>query len=284
MNQHQSAEAVTNSRTPRGDTAAAIDAGQQMVAPVEINPQKLYRTSAPGTIIDGEPYLYQPRRTHGCYTVATVESFIDIADRFFLTPSSTIWLDIQNTPHSIAAVFNDNADGEPGWGDMRAILNLEFTEEWNHWVNSDGKMFAQEEFAEHIEDGIPELVDPDAATMLEIAQSIQATVNTNFRSSKRLADGEVGLVYEELIEGKAGQKGELTIPQTFKLAIAPFLGEDVCEVKARLRYRIPGGNLRIGYHLERPENVVLDALEAIKSRLDEKYPSSVFMGSPAPAR
>jgi uncharacterized protein YfdQ (DUF2303 family) len=267
------------------NATAVIEAARQGVKPQELDTSKVYHVGTEyGDVVDLERLLDNPRRRKGTYTAATVESFTDIVDRLGAEGvATTIWV-THDTPYAVEAVFNDNTADAAGWGDLRVRLPLELTPEWNHWASLDGALIGQEDFAEHIESGIKELVEPEAAVMLEIAQSIHATVSATFRSAKRLADGETQMVYEEQIEGSAGQqKGELKIPDVIKLAIAPFLGEDTYAVSARFRYRLGGGNLRVGYKLERPEDVILDALEQIKKRLDEKY-DAVYMGAAAKAR
>lgn len=275
------------SETNESNAAAVIAAARQAVAPKEVDPAKIFVVgSTDNEVIDLEAMLDAPRRRKGTYVVATVESFTDLVDRLGGTGKDdaiSIWVN-HTQSYSLEAVFNDNSADASGWGDLRVKLPLDITSEWAHWASRSGKWMDQEEFAEHIEDGIKELVDPDAATMLEIAQSIHATVSATFRSAKRLSDGETQMVYEEQIDGSAGQtKGELKIPEVFKLAIAPFLGEDVYAVNARFRYRLGGGSLRIGYKLERPDDVIIDALEQIKKKLDEKY-DNVYMGIPAAVR
>jgi len=264
----------------KGNAATIVDVAQQAREPVEVDPAKIYQLGD-GSTLDLSYILGQPRRKIGDYQVATVESFTDLVDELGDKKLSTIWV-THESPY-IVAVLNDNTSAEAGWGDYRVRLPLPLTPEWLHWAAADGKFLDQDTFAEHIEEGVKELVEPDAATMLEIAQSIHATVSANFTQAKRLDNGETQMVYTEDIEGKAGEKGDLTIPQHFTLAIAPFLGEDTYEVKARFKYRIGGGSLRMGYSLERPEAVILDALEQIKARLDEKY-DQVYMGQPAVPR
>lgn len=268
---------------PKSNAAAIIQVAQQAKEPYEVDPAKIYELGDGGTLIL-DYLLPEPRRRTGDYEVNTVESFTDLVDALGGTDKdgASVW--INHEPPCIRAVLNDNTSEAAGWGDLRVTLPLPLTPEWLHWASADGKFLDQEAFAEHIEDGVKELVSPDAAEMLEIAQSIHATVNANFTQAKRLDNGETQMVYTENIESKAGEKGDLTVPQTFTLAIAPFLGEDTYEVKARFKFRLGGGTVRMGYSLERPEAVILDALEQIKKRLDDKYAPAVYMGTPAAAR
>jgi uncharacterized protein YfdQ (DUF2303 family) len=106
------------------------------------------------------------------------------------------------------------------------LLALRKTEAWEQWLALDGKLMGQEQFAEFLEDHLPELLDPAAATMLEIAQSIQAATKAEFQSGTRLSTGERQFAYVENVTAKAGQRGDLTIPETFVVGLVPFEGSE----------------------------------------------------------
>lgn len=230
-------------------------------------------------VIDPEEYLDRPRRPHGTAHVQTVESFIEYTQRHFDTDMTTVWVDMDR--FVISALLNDHegAGEPPGWGDHRAQLALILTPEWQHWAGKDGTLMAQAEFAEHIEDGVAEIQQPDAATMLEVAQTFQAKTAAQFRQATRLDNGATQFQYDEEVTAKAGTSGQMEVPTTMTLGIAPFLGEQPYEVGARIRYRLSGGTLRIGYKLDRPERVIRDALTQIADRLRGEFPAT-FIGQP----
>ena len=92
-----------------------------------------------------------------------------------------------------------------------------------------------------------------------------------------LANGQRVLRWEEEIDGKAGQKGDLKIPADLELVMAPFIGADPVLVTARFRYRINGGNLTLGVKLVDP----LAALDAAFRRICEQLdvlPARVNLG------
>lgn len=167
---------------------------------------------------------------------------------------------------TITAVINahsdDGADDPAGWGDHRATLTLRKTDDWNNWIERDGKWLTQTGFAEFIEQHLPCCVTPDGATMLELAQSIKGTKAVTFEQSKRLKSGETKLEYREDVEAKAGARGSIDIPDEITLALTPFEHGEPYKVTARLRYRIDGatgGNLALSYVLLRPRDILLNA-------------------------
>jgi uncharacterized protein YfdQ (DUF2303 family) len=143
-----------------------------------------------------------------------------------------------------------------GWGDHRAVLKLKTTRAWDAWLNHDGGFMSQAEFAEFLEERTGELVSPDAATMLDIARSIEVKSDGAYRSAMRDGSGQINFSYDETIEAKAGQAGQLVIPERIELALEPFAGAGTYRVKARFRYRMRSGNLSLGYVLDRPDAVI----------------------------
>jgi uncharacterized protein YfdQ (DUF2303 family) len=159
-------------------------------------------------------------------------------------------------------------------------LNLPATPDWTLWLGKNGQLLDQAVFAEHIEDGAHCIGDPDPATMLEIAQSFQAHTNVSFKSGSRLTSGETRLQYEEEVNARAGQTGSIEIPDAITLRLQPFEGSPTYEVLARFRYRLAGGNLKLGYRLIRPDIVRREAFLAVGAQITENTGLPVLAGAP----
>lgn len=267
-----------------GGTAAIIETAQEAAEPkkLDLDEASLYSVLVPAgarhELVDTEKYLPAPLRARGTYRPATVEAFIDYAKRHADEEQTTIW--VHPTAGKVRAVLDDNAPDGPARREHTAALDLLIAPEWTHWLSKDGRLGSQEEFAEHLEDGIAQIVEPAAADMLEIAQSFHASQSASIRSATRLQSGQVSVVYDEEIKASAGQSGQMEIPTEFELAIPPFVGEEPYAVTARLRYRLNSGQLRIGYRLEQPDAVVRDALSKIAEKLEGEF-EHVYMGEPA---
>lgn len=168
----------------------------------------------------------------------------------------------------ITACINAHGD-QPGWGDHKAILALRHTDDWKDWTKYDGQLLPQLEFSEFIEDHLPNFSTPSGADMLELAQTFQATTKVDFASSQRLKSGETELLYTENQTASAGKKGSLAIPDTFTLGLQVFERGDAYKVQARFRYRIHDGQLRLGYRLTRPRDVLQAAFDAVVETVSE---------------
>ncbi len=234
---------------------------------------------------DLEKWLPVPRRKRGVAEPATVEAFMGYVARH-RTPATTVW--VHPTDGSLVAILDDheaelgagNDPSQAGHGQHRAELDLKQTPEWKFWIGKDGHTFSQESFTEHIEDGVKEIVTPEPAAMLEIASTFHAKGELTFSKVTNLQNGNAQLGYNEQANATAGEAGEMEIPREIELAVAPFIGGPRYKLIARFRYRIRGGALTLTYRLDRPHDVVRDALQKVAEDVEAAFPGVVFIGEP----
>ncbi|MGY6019545.1 DUF2303 family protein [Streptomyces spinosirectus] len=265
-----------------GEAQTIVDTALRSAEPRELELGKYYVVSTPNGVTDfdltGDQYKDQPTRKKGTVTVRDTPSFLAYFGKH-ADANSEVYGDAERL--TVTAVLDANTNTAPRWGSHRLSLQLRTTDAWKQWLDKDGKLMSQEQFAEFLEDHIPELLEPDSATMLEIAQSIQGVAKAEFQSGTRLATGERALKYVETIQAKAGQKGELVIPETFVIGLVPFEGSEGYRLTARLRYRINGGPLQLGYKLERPEDTLRTAFQDVVTAIDEAIDVPVLNGTPS---
>lgn len=273
-------------------TGELIDAGAAMAKPTPINPDEgLHLVVVPKGydhhIVNERDELAmhqeRPARTEGDVNVDDVDSLLGYLARHG-NDDTTVWADAERA--RFVAVINDHARLEaeagavPGWGDHRAHLALQTTPEWEFWMGKNGVLMSQDDFAEHIEDGQRELHEPDPIAMLDIAQSFQATSGASFKRATNVQNGQVSLTYTEDTDARAGSTGDVAIPRTFTLAVAPFVGGPAYALTARFKWRLRDGSLKLGYKLDRPDDVKRDAIKAQVERVREAHGDRVFLGRP----
>lgn len=263
-----------------GDSQAIIDAAREGVEPKVLDTDAVYAMPVPLPIADLEQFRARPDAQRGNFYPSTVDSFVQYVGEQSKGEETTIW--VQPDGGHIEAILNDHDSIDAGWGDHKAILDLIVSPEWRFWLAQDGELLSQQEFAQHIEEGIADMVKPDGAEMLEIAQSIEGKNDVAFKSKIDLTSGEIRVGYEERVEAQAGASGQLAVPREFTIGVAPFIGEDAFKLNARLRWRVNGGNLMLGYKLDRPDAAVREVLAGIYKRLSEGSEgfSRVFYGKP----
>lgn len=260
-------------------TAAAV--------PHELDAEALHSVVLPHgatlQVLELEKYRAAPWAKKGALTLFTASALGEYVNRH-KDDRTVLYADVE--ARSITAVLNDHAgaSSSPGWADHRATLVLRHDPTWKRWTGNDGSYMAQEAFAEFIEEAYPDIVSPPAADMLELAQTLQATAKVEFRSQTLLANGQRQLRYEETVDAKAGQKGQLEVPSDFEVALIPFEGCDPYRVTAHLRLRLNEGNLRIGYVLQRPEDVIRSAFADILGTVESATDALALAGAAPTAR
>lgn len=256
-----------------------IDTAQEAVGAQQLEPG-IYYDGLTHQLVDIRDALWLeaqrvPARKTGTSTVTDIPSFVHAVAKHGL-PQTELWA--QDSTSSIRAVINahEPASGSAGHGDHTISLQLQKTPDWTDWAAADGKLFDQLAFAEFVEDHLPNFVNPTSADMLELAQTFQATTKVDFASSQRVKSGETQLNYVEQQNATAGKKGQLAIPDTFEIALQPFERGSTYKVSARFRYRITNGDLRLGYRLTRPKDVLRDAFDAVVTQVAEKTKRDIW--------
>jgi len=227
--------------------------------------------------IDLEKYLPEPARVRGAVTVDDPASLVAYISRFEQEQRGAVYADIDTC--TVKAVLNGPADGDtPGWGDHTATLALRKSIEWERWAGRDREYMGQADFAELLEEGIDEIVEPPAADLMELALTFQASTSASFKQGTNLSNGARQLTYEEQIDARAGSTGQVVIPKTFLLRLKPFDGSEAVAVEARLRYRLREGRLTLAFFLDEPRNVIRDSFRTVVNDIVDSTQVNVYYG------
>lgn len=251
--------------------------------PCEVEPGHLYVVMGPNGPVTldytGPEFQDLPKRKTGTTVVRDVASFAEYWGKHS-GASSEIYASRDGL--KVTAVLDAHGANTPNWGGHRLVLQLEHTTAYRAWKDASGREMSQEEFANFLEDNRVDIVSPPAAEMLEVAQSIQATSSVEFASAHRLVDGQRRIGYVETNTARAGTKGELSIPAELTLGLFVFKGTAQADAfTARFRHRINGGQLRLMYKLDRPDDVVDAAFAGVVQEVAEQCAATVLVGTPA---
>jgi uncharacterized protein YfdQ (DUF2303 family) len=224
----------------------------------------------------------EPNRKRGTVQVKDIASLLQyMADQHLQGANNSGYVYADPDARTVTAVFNDQRAGAAGWRDFRANFKAEYTPEFQRWLenNGVGRAKGQTEFAEFIEDNLADVAEPFAQQLLEVAGTIQATSGIDFKSAKRLQDGQTQLTYTETIDARAGANGALSIPKEFALGLRIFKNGDGYKLKARLKYRLTSGSVKFWYELDRPERAVEDAFKGYVEEVRTKSGYAVLLGA-----
>jgi uncharacterized protein YfdQ (DUF2303 family) len=250
--------------------------------PSELDATRTYGITVPNgadyQVLDLEHLLDNPRRKRGRVSLHDGESFSAYVVKHKVDGATTLYADV--TTQKIVGVLDDAASDKAGWRGHVASLDLKRTDAWQAWARRDNNLMRQVEFAEHIEDNLADIVEPDGATMLEIAQTFQAHTNVRFESSRLLSSGQRQFVYVEDTAATAGSKGDIEVPKELTLGLAPFEVGEAYKVTARIRYRLSSGDLLLGYKLDRPEDILRQAFADVVKEVQARTGQDVMYGTP----
>lgn len=147
------------------------------------------------------------------------------------------------------------------WCRHRALVTLLQTDEWKEWTSKHGKEMDQSTFGAWFEDRIPNILEPDAAVIIEMARNFEAKKDVTYNGKIDPDTGSVALRYDETAAG-VQREGAVRVVRGFKLKLIPFLGADEVLVDARIRWRVADGDLLLRYELIRHKQVLEAAFQA----------------------
>jgi uncharacterized protein YfdQ (DUF2303 family) len=220
-----------------------------------------------------------PTRKTGTVTVFDAASFnMVIADNKDAGACS-IYIDRNPLSPKVTAVMNGHGKEGAGWGDFRCHLEFRPTPQWQKWRVNDGKMLSQVEFAEFLEQNMEDVAEPPGAELLELCTQLQIIRTVNFRSKVTLSSGAMRFMHDQDDQASVGA-GEVQVPTDIMLGIAPIFGLPSYKIPARLRYRLTGGKLTLGYKLQRIEATLGTILEDVIEKIEKGTNISMLAGTP----
>lgn len=215
-------------------------------------------------LVKYDELLENPLRIEENQRFRDAESFGAYVNRF--KQPSTLIVGNRDKGYFQATLDYHISEGQPKWGGHVAGLDLRFSEEWKAWTSLPAQI-GQVQFAEHIEDWMHTIGHPDGATLQGLVLKFQALKETTFKSSMNLANGDVNLTYIE--DSERGTETGAKFPTEMTLMMPVYEGQLPIQVKAKIRYRIQGGNLSFQIALMQRSEVLrkafADVCEAVEN-------------------
>lgn len=294
---------------PRGSDEVPV-----LMLPAGIQPQSIKK------FID--EYRTAPERREGTAKLVELESLVAHVNRFkdadsalFASPGAP------GSPPTLTAVFDyhrrnllssatpqtvggppvvaaDLIEGAPRFGRHRASYAFPLSDEWNAWLDQNGKVMAQGEFATWLEDRLLDVADPNSAfsnakafaaslgltsfasadKLLQLSRGL--TVHVDDRTTNRVdpSTGEVTMHFEVGHTDEGG--APLTVPRAFLIQIPVFRAGVAYQFPVRLKYRAGGGKVAWFYEIHDPRRALDDAFRAACQAAAEGTSLPLFYGAP----
>lgn len=154
-----------------------------------------------------------------------------------------------------------------------------FSMEWQIWNAVNLKPMSQAEAVVFFEDNSVDVVQPDAASLLEMARNFASHTEVKFASKINQTTGGVSVSFQE---EDAGATGVMTIPNLLQLSLPVFQGGVTVELCARLEWKPRDGKLTLTVRLLRPRKVLEKALSEMADVIREKTGVPMFAGNAKP--
>jgi uncharacterized protein YfdQ (DUF2303 family) len=293
------AEAARLGAQANGIEIVTLPAGGRIGLPESI-PVALRRGENPGVedlSLLFEKYRLYPARKSGQAVAQTFESFCNLVNRH-KTPDSAVFADTNWQKPTLTAVIDyheQKSAGAAANGKHRVHYAFPLSEEWRAWVASNGKPMEQREFAEFLEDRVPELSAPTEAEaalferefatkvatpaqVVELSRGLRVHVESKIKNQTTLQTGEGQIAWEEVHNGEDGKP--LKVPGIFLLSIAPFYQGDKIRIPVRLRYRPSGSKIVWMYQIYRPDQAITDHVSATLKDAARLTELPTFEGTP----
>ncbi|MDE2325336.1 MAG: DUF2303 family protein [Betaproteobacteria bacterium] len=269
------------------DAGALLAAGRALGTAIH-NPAQdgiPYTVVPDGYRIEPLPAIALPKRPIANVKLRDATSFVHYVNAHKVR-RSTIYASLE--PARFLCVFDDHmhapdltvegsqeVDLQADWRQFRAEFTLPASHEWKTWTGQNRKAMTQLQFAEHLQDNLPDVIAPSGAELLETALNFEAAQAGHFVSAQRLQDGSHNLVWKTDNTG-----GTVRVPEHITLSIPVFENEAPRELRARLRYRTKDSALSLWYELVRPHKVIEAAFRETWARIEEGCALPILLGSP----
>lgn len=222
--------------------------------------------------------LPHPPRKQSSPVFQQSESFIRYVNEQ-KTDASRIYLQGDS---ELLAIFDHHETvaqgGLAGWGQHRALFRARHSLQWANWYNENRKKLYQKEFCEFIEDNRADIMEE--TDMVELVRNFQANSSVAYEGYEQ-GDGSVHLSFQKIVNARAGQKGEIEVPQTFKICIPCFDGGASLEMVAKLRFEICDSDkkLKLWYELQKVQQILKAHTALIVADVAKKTGINPFYGT-----
>lgn len=207
-------------------------------------------------LVSLEPFQKHPTRLVKQHTFEDTTSLAAYLKRW-ADECTMVSVSSQDSTITASIDYHDPNFADPSWGLHSARFKAQLHPTIKAWLAVEGRTMSQIQFGRFLEDRAQDVVQPDAASVMEMVMTFDAIKRVTFRSSQRLQDGRRQFLYSEENEAK----GSTTLPDHFVIHAPIYKGMDARNVKIMVRYDISEGALTFKVELHNKEQVLLDAFE-----------------------
>ena len=216
-----------------------------------------------------EVFQAAPNRVTADHRFVTVQSLAEYCNRF---GNADTMIAANYEAGRIHAVLDGDTQESASHKSHKARFEAQLHDVTKAWLNICSKPMSQATFGQFLEDRAQDVVKPEAASVMEMVMTFDATKKVTFKSAQRLHDGQRQLVYVEENEAR----GAVTFPDHFIVLAPIYRGMEPQQVKFMVRYRIDDGKLTFVVEMHDRERVLREAfdrcVDALRTSLNLEVP------------
>lgn len=242
-----------------------------------------------------EDYRLTPERRRGTATVTTLKSFTELVNRHKDEGSAIFGKTSWPEPKLTAVIDYHSVDKTARRGEHRIVYPFPLTDEIKTWIDLNGKMMEQADFAAFLEEHAAELAAPfdgekteyehlfkerfsNPIELIELSRHLEVFVGAKVKRAERLQTGERTVEFVEEHQNASGEK--VDIPGIFMVAVRAFMDGEPVRIPARLRYRLSGGTIKWFYQLYRWEFFLRERVQQDLDEAGKDTELPTFEGNP----
>lgn len=233
-----------------------------------------------------EKFGRQPIAHAGTGVFSRVESFIEYVQEF-KTPPTKLYV---NEPRSevprdnfpsFLALFDDKLPSKPAWGRFSASFAVERSRQLSEWLRCDSKMLNPKVFAEFIHKNRLDVIDPDAAALIEILRDIKGTANVEFAEAVDAHTGAKSKLYAEKVTLK-GAKSNVDVPTGFTIAVPIYRRQaNRVRINCHLVAEVVEGKVLFSYEMDQVDEIVETVCDNLIDDVAKETQLKAYYGNPA---
>lgn len=213
----------------------------------------------------------------GRVTLTDVPSFLAYVQKF-KGEGTALFADRSSSQVTAHLDYHSDA-ANPGERQHQAVLKLALSRQWKTWMGVNRKRQEQSAFGEFVEDSLPDVLEPDAARLLEAARNLVLTKEATFESRAKVADGSIRLCWEENVSQGKRDGGSIDVPERLKIAIPLFENGAPIEIEVRLRFKLDEGKVYFTLIIDQAEAALEAAFAEILQQIEKGTGFKPYLGS-----
>lgn len=175
----------------------------------------------------------------------------------------------------IAATMDYHTPDKADYGAHVATYSPRYSDQWQRWQKASSVPMKQAEFAEFVEEVRADIVEPDAARLMDIVRTFKASKKVEYDSLVYQSNGDVMLAYDERTEQK-GQSGAL--PETMKIGIPVYFRGTTYAVPIFIRFKVSSGAVQFHLKIDRADVIEDAAFQELTAEVNKATGIDVYLG------